>query len=183
MSARRSHAEPLPPPALPPGDAPLSFDAVYERYAPYVARVVIRMLGNDHEVDDIVQEVFLMAARGLDTVRSPEAVSGWLATIAMRRVQRKLQRRKLALFFGKRVAVDPDSIIASGASAEERLVVQRIYAALDRVSVRDRLAWSLRHLEGEPLDTVASLCGCSLATAKRRIAAAQSAIDEVLRHA
>jgi hypothetical protein len=36
-------------------------------------------------------------------------------------------------------------------------------------------------LEGEPLDAVAAACGCSLATAKRRVAAAKSVIDEVFR--
>ena len=36
-----------------------------------------------------------------------------------------------------------------------------------------RIAWSLRYVEGYALGEVASACGCSLATAKRKIAAAQ----------
>jgi len=47
------------------------------------------------------------------------------------------------------------------------------------VPTQERLAWSLRYLEGEPLDMVAASCGCSLATAKRRISAAKRVIDEV----
>jgi RNA polymerase sigma-70 factor (ECF subfamily) len=51
---------------------------------------------------------------------------------------------------------------------------------LDRLPVNERLAWSLRHIEGEQLESVAVLCGCSLATAKRRIAAAQQAVERSL---
>ena len=42
-----------------------------------------------------------------------------------------------------------------------------------------RLAWSLRYLEGEPLDVIAAACRCSLATVKRRVSAAKKVIDEV----
>jgi RNA polymerase sigma-70 factor, ECF subfamily len=42
------------------------------------------------------------------------------------------------------------------------------------------VAWSLRHIEGERLDEVAALCECSLATAKRRIAAASVRLEEML---
>lgn len=69
---------------------------------------------------------------------------------------------------------------SSEASPEERLLLARVYAALDRISVDERLAWSLRHLEGERLDEVAALCGCSLATVKRRIASAQQTLKEAV---
>ena len=44
----------------------------------------------------------------------------------------------------------------------------------------NRVAWTLNYVEGETLEEVARLCGCSLATAKRRIAAAQRFIEEKL---
>jgi RNA polymerase sigma-70 factor (ECF subfamily) len=46
--------------------------------------------------------------------------------------------------------------------------------------IDDRLAWSLRHIEGHALAGVAEACGCSLATAKRRIDAAQGTLRAVL---
>jgi RNA polymerase sigma-70 factor (ECF subfamily) len=42
----------------------------------------------------------------------------------------------------------------------------------------ERIAWSLRTIEGLTLPAVAAACGCSLATAKRRIAAARAAIAD-----
>src|SRR5579871_3436016 len=64
--------------ALPYLAEPLSFEAVFAAHGRYVASVVLRVLGRDHEVDDVVQEVFLTAMSGLQTIRNPAAVRGWL---------------------------------------------------------------------------------------------------------
>ncbi len=66
--------------------------------------------------------------------------------------------------------------------ADGRALLTRVYEVLDRVSVECRLAWILRYIEGEKLEEVAERCGCSLATAKRRIAAAQTYIQAEINH-
>ena len=56
-------------------------------------------------------------------------------------------------------------------------LLQRVYRALDCLPVAERVVWILRHIEGEQIDGVAQLAGCSLATAKRRLLAAHQAIE------
>src|SRR4051794_28489273 len=80
--------------------AALDLDALFRRYAPYVAAVAHRLLGRDDDVDDTVQEVFLAAVRGLKAVRDPNAVKAWLARIAVRVARRKLRKRRLRTFLG-----------------------------------------------------------------------------------
>ena len=65
-------------------------------------------------------------------------------------------------------------------SPERRALLTRVYQALDQLPVDHRLAWTLRYVEGEKLERVAERCGCSLATAKRRIAAAHTRIQAEL---
>jgi RNA polymerase sigma-70 factor (ECF subfamily) len=60
-------------------------------------------------------------------------------------------------------------------------LLARIYRTLDEIAPDSRVAWILRYVEGERLEDVADACGCSLATAKRRIASAQELLMEVLR--
>ena len=72
---------------------------------------------------------------------------------------------------------DYDHLPAEGAGAEDRALLARLYEVLDTIPVDSRIAWALRHIEGEKLEAVAELTGCSLATAKRRISAAQQIID------
>jgi RNA polymerase sigma-70 factor (ECF subfamily) len=157
-----------------------AIDLAYRRYARYVAAVALRLLGRDDEIDDVVQEVFLAALRGLGQLRDAQAVKGWLATVAVRIAGRRLRRRRLRAMVGLDGARDYERLAAPGAPADDRALIAHVYRLLDELPVKERLAWTLRHVEGEPLEAVARLCNCSLATAKRRVAAAQAAIDRAV---
>lgn len=159
---------------------PLDFDSLFERYSGTVASVAARMLGRDDaDVDDVVQEVFYTALPRLDRIYSEEAARPWLMAVTVRTVHRVLRRRKWRrLLFGESHAIE---MAAPGVGAEEKVLLARIYRVLDEIDPKNRIAWILRHVEGERLEEVADACKCSLATAKRRIAAAQDSLMEVLR--
>ncbi len=159
---------------------PVRFEALFTRYSGYVARLAARLLGSgDSDLDDVVQDVFWLASKRLANIPDLIQARGWLATVTTRVVRRKLVRRRFrSLFHESPPSVD---VPAPGASAEERALLARLYEVLDGLPTDQRLAWSLRYLEGEPLDAVAAACGCSLSTAKRRVGAAKSVIDEVFR--
>jgi len=172
-----------------PGDdatmlpGPLPLDEAYRRYAPYVAAVAIRVLGRDDELDDVVQDVFLDAARGIRGLREPGAIKGWLAKITVRVAVRRLRRRRLlrALHLD-REPLDHEEPACADASPEQRVLVGRVYAALDRLSAELRVAWVLRHVQGESLEAAAALCGCSLSTYQRRLRKAAARLDRELGH-
>jgi len=163
-----------------PGEVPL--DDVYRRYCRYVAAVALRLDGRQTEVDDVVQEVFVEAARGIRGLRDPEAVKGWLATITVRVVRQRLRRRRMRRLFGLDASTDYVDLVDPGASPVDRLLVRAVYRILDELPVEDRLAFTLHAIEGQKLDEVARLCGCSSSTAKRRIARAQQAIEDRMGH-
>jgi RNA polymerase sigma-70 factor (ECF subfamily) len=178
MSASRSHLRVVEGSPTPP----VTFDALFRRYARYVAGVTVRLLGrDDHEVDDVVQEVFWLASRRMHRLQDIDGARGWLVTATTRLVRRRLRRRRWRALFHVREPLG--EVPAPGATAEQRALLARLYRVLEQLPVEARLAWVLRHLEGERLEDVARACGCSLATAKRRIAAAQHALEEVLRDA
>lgn len=161
-----------------PAPAAHDLDGLFRRYSPYVAAVAHRLLGRDDEVDDTIQEVFLAAVRGLHALREPAAIRAWLARVTVRVARQRLRKRRLRGFLGLDEPASYEAVIDRGANAEQRALVARVYRVLDGIPANQRIAWSLRHIEGEPLESVAALAGCSLATAKRRIAAATSKIDE-----
>lgn len=160
-----------------PGDAAPTLDGLYRRYASHVASIGFRLLGRDTEVDDLVQDVFIEAMRGISRVREPEAIKGWLSIVAVRMARKRLRMRRVRGFFGLDDARGYDDVADSAASPEARSFLRQVYAALDRVPIEARLAWTLRVLEERELDEVARLCGCSLATVKRRVADAQARIE------
>src|SRR5690606_22585492 len=75
------------------GDA-RAFTAIYRRYARYVAGVVLRLLGDESELEDVVQETFVAASEGLGRLEDGAALKSWLVTIAVRRVARRIARRQ-----------------------------------------------------------------------------------------
>ena len=158
--------------ACEPAAEELSFDALFRRYAPYVGAIALRILGRNDEVDDVVQDVFVDAYRGLRELRDPTAIKGWLSRIAVRTAIRKLRRRKLRALFFAQPQREYREIAAEGASPELAATIAQIYRSLDELPVDERVAWSLRHVSGEELEQIASLTGASLATVKRRIARA-----------
>jgi RNA polymerase sigma-70 factor (ECF subfamily) len=182
MGASRSYLRVVD--ASPHGDARpgVTFDALFRRYGRTVAAVTVRLLGrDDHEVDDVVQEVFWLASRRMHRLQDIEGARGWLVTATTRLVRRRLRRRRWRALFHAREPLG--EVPAPGATPEQRALLARLYGVLEQLPVEPRLAWVLRHLEGERLEDVARACGCSLATAKRRIAAAQQVLEEVLRDA
>lgn len=161
-------------------DGSLDLDALFRAHAKMVAAIGFRILGRSHEVEDLVQDVFLDACRDLARLRNPDALQSWLAVCTIRRARKRLRARRLRHLLGLDEAADYENMAHPSASATQQAVMSRLYTLLDRLPVEDRLAWTLRYVEGEELQTVAQLCGCSLATAKRRIARAANAIAEAL---
>ena len=142
----------------------------FRRFAPYVARIGYRLLGRDEEVDDLVQDVFMAAHRSLGELSTEGAVRAWLMTVAVRTARKRLRRRALLQFLHLDAVPEP---AVNTANAELALV----QAALDRLPIAERIAWVLHHVEGETLERVAEVCGCSLATVKRRIRAASTTLE------
>jgi len=159
-----------------------SLDEFFRRYAPYVAKIGHRLLGRSEDVDDLVQDVFLAAHKGIRQLRDPDAIRGWLATVAVRTARRRLRTRRLRGAVGLDDECDYGDIASGEASPEQRAILASVYQVLDGLPVNQRLAWTLRYIEGERLERVAELCGCSLATAKRRIKAAHDVIREAVGH-
>ena len=154
---------------------------MFRRFAPYVARIGARLLGRPDEVDDLVQDVFLDALRGLRSLREAGAIRAWLATVTVRHARRRLRRRALWSVLGLDRGVDAELLVDEGASPEMRAQVMAIYRALDGVAADARIAWILSVVEGHALEEVAAMGGYSRATAHRRIQAAQAAVEAALR--
>lgn len=162
-------ADPLP-------EARLDLESVYRLHSAYVATVGFRLLGNDAELDDLVQEVFIEANRGLSQLRDPGAVRGWLARICVRRSVRRLRRRRVRQLL---LLDDVQDSLTGGSSLtpEQLSDVRRAYRVLARLPAEERVVWILRHIEGESLDDIARLCDCSKSTVQRRIRSAEVRFD------
>jgi RNA polymerase sigma-70 factor (ECF subfamily) len=159
---------------------PWAREALFRRYAPMASGLALRLIGRDADLDDLVQDSFVAALRGLDGLKEPQAFAGWLASIVVQTAYKLLRRRRLARRLGlyRPDPIDVDAIIARDAPADAVVELRAIYGLLEDLPARVRVPFVLRRVEGHSLDEVAQLVGCSLATAKRAIAEGERQLHE-----
>jgi len=64
-----------------PLDAP-TLETLYERHVRSIYRFVYSKVGNREEAEDLTSQVFLKAARGIDSSRDALSAQGWLFQVA-----------------------------------------------------------------------------------------------------
>jgi RNA polymerase sigma-70 factor, ECF subfamily len=158
-------------------------DALYRRYSRYVAAIAARLLGRDDEVEDLVQDVFLAALRGISRLRDAEAIKGWLAKVTVRLALKRLRKRRLLQVLRlEGELADYQQLAAAGASSAQRERLAKVYRALDRLPARTRVIWLLRHVLDEPLQAIVELSSCSQSTVQRKLRDAESFLAMELHH-
>ena len=134
-----------------------------------IERMLTRILGFCAELDDLTQEVFIRAFARIAELREAESLRAWLGSIAVfvaREAIRRKRRRRWLMFLPAEQLVEPP---AAAASLEARLALRVFYEVLDGFPADERIAFTLRFVEGMELTEVAEACQVSLATIKRRL--------------
>src|SRR5512146_2250007 len=125
-------------------------EAIYRRYVQRVARVGQRLLRDPAEVDDVVQETFLIAFQQIEALAEPAALRGWLTRIAVSRVHRRFRwYRVVRLWSSAELAASIESQVSNDASPEQRAELALIDRALQKLSLKVRMPWVLRHVIGD----------------------------------
>jgi RNA polymerase sigma-70 factor (ECF subfamily) len=154
-------------------------EKLYRRHVRYVFGLAARLLRNSIEAEDVVQDTFAIALEQMRSLRDGAALRGWLAQIAVSQARRRLRRRRLLRVLGLDSSADDatlEALAEPSAGPEVQAELAVLDRLLDKLPGEQRLAWMLRYVEGESLEDVARVAGCSLATAKRRIASADARV-------
>ena len=157
--------------------------ALYDQYHDHVRRVLVRVLGPDAELRDLIQDVFLEAIDSIDSLEEPEALRGWLGSIAVFRARAEIRRRTRSrwfpLFSNERL---PD-VPAAVSSPEVDEAVRATYRVLGKLPADERIMFALRFIDGMQVAEVAEACRVSTATVKRRLGRAQKRFLAMARNA
>jgi len=156
-------------------DTPAAFEALVERYQRQ-ACAVARALGvPGSSVDDVVQESFLHAFSGLESLRAPESFGPWLLGI-VRNLARKEIEASRRTFDAARLApgAEPDS----GARMEG--IREHIWHEVSKLPEGMREAIFLYYHEGESVRRVARALGISASAVKSRLQRGRELLRENL---
>jgi RNA polymerase sigma-70 factor (ECF subfamily) len=156
-------------------------EALFRRYTRMVNGLAYRLLGRDDELDDLVQDAFVAALRGLDRLENPAAFSSWLGSIVVRTAHKKLRHRGVLSRLGLRPGqgADPELALARSTPPEVAVELRHLYAVLDRFPADVRVALTLNRVEGMNVQQVAEQMGVSVSTVKRRLADGQRRLTKL----
>jgi RNA polymerase sigma-70 factor (ECF subfamily) len=167
--------------AVPTGrtGAPRTAAEVFAEYGSRIHRLARRMLGNEADAEDVVQDVLLVVVRKLDTFRGDSSFATWIHRVTTNTAL--LHRRKKALI--KERAGAPE-LCAAGVShvsplrrnpagpdeqAESYEVRQLVKTAVARLPRLYREAYVMSELEELSNAEIGARLGLSLAAVKSRI--------------
>src|SRR5262245_66523655 len=112
---------------------------IYRRHVGLIAATAQRLLRDPADVDDVVQETFLIGFEQLERLVEPAALRGWLVQIAVSRVHRRFRWRKLTGWLsGAEVAAALEDQACEAASPEQRAELALIDRALARMPLKLR---------------------------------------------
>src|ERR1700690_3990036 len=164
--------------------APPSWDEIVRAHSTRVDRLAYRLTGNQHDAEDLTQEVFVRVFRSLSTY-TPGTFEGWLHRITTNLFLDGARRRQRIRFegLGDEVAQRIPSNVSSPAQAwDDTHLDGDIQAALQALPPDYRAAVVLCDIEGFSYEEIAATMGVKLGTVRSRIHRGRAQLREALAH-
>jgi RNA polymerase sigma factor (sigma-70 family) len=156
---------------------PSSFAEAYRDYAQRVGRWAHNLGGSNTDVEDVVQEVFLVVSRKLPSYRAGGSFTSWLFEITRKIVanhHRRQGRHFLRRGGPEHLETVPSQGLDPAAELERRLMVALFYRALDQLPEKYRTVFVLYEIEDLSVQAIAELCQLKLSTVKVQLARARA---------
>lgn len=154
------------------------FRRIVERYEQPIFRFAYNMIGNRHDAEDVVQEVFVAAFDGLRSYDSKRSLLlTWLFTIARNRCINRLKRRQL------RTTDAPTSAICNErpeADAIRQEFWEELDTALSELPLDQKAVFVLAEIEQLSYAEIAEIEEATLGTVKSRLHRAKQKLRVLL---
>jgi RNA polymerase sigma-70 factor (ECF subfamily) len=166
-----------------------AYRLLVERHSRNIFRVAFRVLTNEQDAEEVVQETFLRAYRNLGKFEQRSVFSTWLYRIAMNcalDMKKKAKRTQNTLIIAEEPEPESGEVqVESPAASQDRLlysdrVKKEILQAMEELSDVERSAFTLRHFEGLSIEEIADVLGIQQNAAKNRIFRAVKKMREAL---
>ena len=159
-----------------------AFEELYKAHSGRLYSLTCRMVGNQTDAEDLLQEIFLSAHRKLDSFRGESALGTWLYRLAINLCLDHLRSR--AARTGQLTdALDDEPGIADAGSrglAEQAVTRMDLERALEQLPEGCRAAFVLHDVEGLEHREVADALGIAEGTSKSQVHKARLRLRAIL---
>jgi RNA polymerase sigma-70 factor (ECF subfamily) len=173
------------------GGSEWAYEELLTRFQQPVYTLALRLLNNQSEACDVVQEVFLKVFRNVGNFRGQSTLKTWIYRITVneahnaRRWFFRHRRREVELDANPKETRDWKEIISDNSRSPFDVAFDRerhvmIEAALERINPIFRESVVLRDITDLSYEEIAGVLGVSLGTVKSRILRGREALREEL---
>lgn len=162
-----------------------AFAEIVRRHKEPVHRLIARIIGDDDEALDIVQEAFVAAYRALRRYDMARPMRAWLARIAINKARDWRRRRAVRRLISAVLPIDQTADAADETPSVETLAADRqelagVTAAIARLPGNLRETLVLRTIEGLTQAETAEMLGISEKAVETRLYRARIKLVELL---
>lgn len=167
-----------------------AFRLLVDRHTRSIYSVAYRMTGNPLDAEEIVQETFLRAYKSLQRFELRSSFATWIYRIAVNRCLDFLKARKMTDTVP--IADDPgpgenerEVQVAASEPGPDRLLLsgearEKINYAIRLLSPTERVAFTMRHMEGRSIEEISQTLKVKASAAKNSIFRAVQKIRQEL---
>lgn len=152
---------------------------LFHREKRRVHATLYRVLGSNADIDDLVQEAFLEIFRGLGAFRGDASLATWINRVVIRVAYAHIAKRKPAAVSLAMVREIPSGDASAEQRAMHREAARRLYAVLEKVEARQRIAFLLHVVEGWPVAEVATAMEATEVATRVRVWRARRIVEKV----
>lgn len=150
---------------------------IYRLYYKAMYNVSLRIVNDEFEAEDVMQEAFLNAFKKIDTYRGEVSFGAWLKKIVVNRSLDVLKKRKVKFEeVNERTMEMPD---LEGMPLE--LDLKEIKKAIQSLPGGYRIVLSLYLIEGYDHDEISQILGISNSASRTQYSRAKSKLKELLK--
>ncbi|BDM72429.1 RNA polymerase sigma factor SigE [Streptomyces nigrescens] len=163
---------------------PPTWEEIVSTHSARVYRLAYRLSGNQHDAEDLTQEVFVRVFRSLSTY-TPGTFEGWLHRITTNLFLDMVRRRQRIRFdaLGDDAAEKlPSKEPAPQEHFDDTHFDADVQQALDTLAPEFRAAVVLCDIEGLSYEEIAATLGVKLGTVRSRIHRGRSHLRKALKH-
>jgi len=163
---------------------PPSWDDLVRQHSPRVYRLAYRLTGNQHDAEDLTQEVFVRVFRSLASY-TPGTFEGWLHRITTNLFLDMARRRQRIRFEGlgdQAVGLLRDDEPTPAQAFDARHLDTDVQQALEALAPEYRAAVVLCDIEGLSYEEIAGTLGVKLGTVRSRIHRGRAQLRAALDH-
>jgi RNA polymerase sigma-70 factor, ECF subfamily len=171
-----------------------AFDEMVSRYWSRIYSMVHQLLRNSEDAEEVTQDAFIRAHRGLANFRGESAFSTWLYQIATNLARNRYwywwrRKRDKSVSIDAPIGADNATTLADVIPADVETpdditvtqeFVNRIGQTMERISAKHREILILRNIKNLSYEEIAAILGISVGTVKSRIARARESLRSKL---